>query len=57
MGVTFRMLQLLLALRGGRGWCFAHRAPASLAAHRQLFGPAVEFGHEFSGIVCNAADL
>ena len=58
VGVTFRVLQLLL----GASWrprlvCFAHRAPPKLAAHRQLFGPAVEFGHEFSGIVCNAADL
>ena len=25
--------------------------------HRRLFGRAVEFGHRFSGIVCNATDL
>src|SRR5574337_2066768 len=37
--------------------CFAHRAPASSEVHRRVFGPAVEFGHEFNGIVCNAADL
>ena len=37
--------------------CFSHSAPASLAVHRRVFGPAVEFGHEFNGIVCNAADL
>lgn len=58
IGVTYRVLGLFL----GAGWrprlvCFAHRAPASLAVHRRLFGNAVEFGHEFNGIVCNAPDL
>lgn len=58
LGVMFRVLGVFL----GAGWrprlvCFAHRAPASLAVHRRLFGQAVEFGHEFDGIVCNAADL
>lgn len=58
LGVTYRVLVLFL----GAQWqprlvCFAHRAPASLAAHRRLFGPRVEFGHEFNGIVCNAQDL
>ena len=46
----------------GTGWqprlvCFTHAAPRSLAVHRRVLGPAVEFGHEFNGIVCNAADL
>ncbi|MBL8351124.1 MAG: AraC family transcriptional regulator ligand-binding domain-containing protein [Burkholderiaceae bacterium] len=58
VAVLFRILRLFM----GAGWqprlvCFAHPAPASLAAHRRVFGRAVEFGHEFSGIVCNAADL
>lgn len=58
VGVTFRLLSVFL----GAAWrprlvCFAHRAPASLAVHRRVFGGAVEFGHEFNGIVCNAADL
>ena len=58
IGVTFRVLSVFL----GAGWrprlvCFAHRAPQSLAVHRRVFGRAVEFGHEFDGIVCNAADL
>lgn len=34
--------------------CFSHRAPPSLATHRRVFGDAVEFGHDFNGIVCNA---
>ena len=37
--------------------CFTHPAPANLAVHRRVLGPAVEFGHEFNGLVCNAADL
>jgi AraC-like DNA-binding protein len=58
VGVTFRVLQLFM----GSSWrprlvCFSHASPASTAAHRRLFGDAVEFGHEFNGIVCNAADL
>ena len=58
VAVLFRLLRLFM----GAGWqprlvCFAHPAPVSLAAHRRFFGRAVEFGHEFSGIVCNAADL
>lgn len=58
VGVAFRVLQVFM----GSGWrprlvCFAHRAPPSLAVHRRIFGDAVEFGHEFDGIVCNASDL
>ena len=57
VGVFCRLLPLL-----GAGWrprlvCFTHAAPQSLAVHRRVLGPAVEFGHEFNGIVCNAADL
>lgn len=58
VGVTFRVLQVFM----GSSWhprlvCFSHSAPPSMAAHRRLLGDAVEFGHEFNGIVCNAADL
>jgi AraC-like DNA-binding protein len=58
VGVTFRVLRIFL----GADWrprlvCFSHRAPRSLAVHRQVLGDAVEFGHEFCGIVCNARDL
>ncbi|MEJ8810598.1 AraC family transcriptional regulator ligand-binding domain-containing protein [Variovorax ureilyticus] len=58
IGVTFRVLSVFM----GAGWqprlvCFTHRAPADLRVHRRLFGRAVEFGHEFDGIVCNASDL
>jgi len=58
IGVICRVLQVLL----GAGWqprlvCFTHPRPPSLAVHRRVLGAAVEFGHEFNGIVCNAADL
>ena len=58
VGVTYRVLQILI----GTAWhprlvCFTHTAPARLGVHRRVLGSAVEFGHEFNGIVCNAADL
>lgn len=58
VGVTFRVLQVFM----GANWharlvCFSHPAPATTKAHRRVFGDAVELGHEFNGIVCNAADL
>ena len=58
LAVTYRVLSIFL----GASWrprlvCFAHRAPSSDALHRRVFGGAIEFGHEFNGIVCNATDL
>jgi AraC-like DNA-binding protein len=46
----------------GRQWeplslCFTHRPPASLAAHLAVFGPRLQFGHEFTGLVFFAAEL
>jgi AraC-like DNA-binding protein len=46
----------------GRQWeplsvCFTHRAPASLTAHRAAFGPRLQFGHEFTGLVFYAVEL
>ncbi len=58
VGVTSRLLQVLLGVQWQpRLVCFTHAAPASLKVHQRVLGPAVEFGHEFNGIVCNAADL
>ena len=36
---------------------FTHDAPADLSIHKRLFGCKLEFGSEFNGIVCQAADL
>jgi AraC-like DNA-binding protein len=58
VAVLFRVLRLFM----GAAWhprlvCFSHPPPPTLAVHRRVLGPAVEFNHEFNGIVCNAADL
>ncbi|MCC6194698.1 MAG: AraC family transcriptional regulator ligand-binding domain-containing protein, partial [Burkholderiales bacterium] len=58
VGVTFRVLAIFM----GAGWrprlvCFSHRAPQSMAVHRRVLGRAVEFGHQFNGIVCDMKDL
>ena len=60
-------LALLVTLQNiaffmGPGWrpvsvCLTHSAPRSLAVHRRLLGPRLEFGHEFNGIVFDGADL
>jgi AraC-like DNA-binding protein len=38
-------------------WCFAHRPPPTLATHREVFGPRLQFGHEFTGLVLYATEL
>jgi len=58
VAVLFRVLRVFM----GAAWhprlvCFSHPPPPTLAVHRRVLGPAVEFNHEFNGIVCNAADL
>ena len=58
VAVLFRFLTVFL----GPNWrprrvCFVHAMPKDRSLHRQVFGPAVEFGHEFNGIVFNAGDL
>lgn len=58
MGTTFRVLSIFL----GDSWrphsvTFRHRAPASLAWHRKIFGRAVYFGREYNDIICRALDL
>ncbi|CAG9270915.1 AraC family transcriptional regulator [Paraburkholderia unamae] len=36
---------------------FVHQGPPSLAFHRRFFGCPLEFGSDFNGFVCAAADL
>lgn len=36
---------------------FTHSAPKDLSIHRRVFGCSLEFGSEFNGLVCNAAEL
>lgn len=37
--------------------CFTHDSPTDSGTHRRLFGPVVEFGREFNGIVFYASEL
>lgn len=58
LGVVFRLCRALL----GPQWHpqsvnFTHAAPPDQQVHRRLFGCPLEFGSEFNGIVCLAADL
>ncbi|WP_066742253.1 AraC family transcriptional regulator [Cupriavidus sp. D384] len=58
LGVVFRLCRALL----GPQWHpqsvnFTHAAPPDMQVHRRLFGCPLEFGSEFNGIVCLAADL
>jgi len=58
IGVMFRMLTVFLGLHWRpQSVCFAHSAPKNRAVHWRIFGRRVEFGHDFSGIVCDARDL
>jgi AraC-like DNA-binding protein len=57
--VMCHMLQFLRALAPGARpqlTCFAYPAPPNAALHRQRFG-AVEFDHEFNGLLISKADL
>lgn len=40
-----------------RGVHFSHAAPANVSTHQRVFGPALEFGSEFDGIVVSKDDL
>jgi len=58
VGVIFRMFRAHLGPR----WKpievrFTHAAPAETSVHRRIFDTRVQFGQEFNGIVCAAADL
>jgi AraC-like DNA-binding protein len=58
VGVIFRMFRAHLGPQWKPvGVRFTHAAPADLRVHQRLFGTRVDFGQEFSGIVCAAADL
>lgn len=58
VGVLSRTLRSFL----GDSWrpravCFTHGAPRDLSVHKRIFGPSVEFGREFNGLVCNEENL
>lgn len=58
IGVLFRMCSAVL----GKQWTahsinFTHDAPTDTSVHKRFFRCRVDFGAEFNGIVCHAADL
>ncbi|WP_028218950.1 AraC family transcriptional regulator [Paraburkholderia oxyphila] len=58
LAVMFRLLLFFL----GDEWhpksvCFTHGPPSDRTVHTRIFGPNVEFGHAFTGIVCDVNDL
>ncbi len=58
IGVLFRMCAAVL----GKAWRpssvnFTHSAPPEIGLYKRLFNCNIEFGSEFNGIVCRAADL
>jgi len=58
VGVMLRLMrQFLGAEWRPRRVCFIHEAPQDIATHLRVFGPCVEFRHDFNGIVCGRQDL
>jgi len=58
VGVTYRVMGQLLG-RPKETWLvwFSHSAPKDTTTHQQVFGPRVEFGRDFAGIICASRDL
>ena len=58
LGVLCRMCSALLGTHWRpRSVKFTHEAPPDTSVHRRVLGCTPEFGCEFNGIVCRAADL
>ncbi len=58
IGVLMRLMaQILGAHWQPRRVCFMHDIPADVSEHLAIFGPCVEFRHDFNGIVCSQQDL
>lgn len=58
IGVLLRLMrQVLGAEWNPRRVCFMHEAPRDTRAHLRVFGPCVEFKHDFNGIVCSRGEL
>lgn len=58
LGVMCRFFGLFMGTQWRpRRVCFTHAAPKDRSLHVQMFGPNVEFGHDFNGIVIDAPVL
>jgi AraC-like DNA-binding protein len=58
IGVTHRVMRHLLG-NPRQSWLvwFSHSTPTNMTTHLRVFGPRVEFGRDFNGILCEASDL
>jgi len=58
VGVTYRVMGQLLG-RPRETWLvwFSHSAPKDTTTHQRVFGHRVEFGRDFTGIICASCDL
>jgi hypothetical protein len=54
VGVTYRVMSQLLS-RPEETWLvwFSHSAPKDTTTHQRVFGPRVEVGRDFTGIICS----
>ncbi|MGZ2747986.1 AraC family transcriptional regulator [Burkholderia stagnalis] len=58
LALTFRVLRFFLGVEWRpKALCFTHEPPADRTVHSRVFGPNVEFGHAFTGIICDVNDL
>lgn len=58
LGALMRILRIYLPAQWApRRVCFVHQSPVDVSLHRRMFGPVLEFGAEFDGIICRSADL
>ena len=58
LGALMRILRIYLPSEWSpRRVCFVHQSPVDVSLHRRMFGPVLEFGAEFDGIICKSGDL
>jgi hypothetical protein len=58
IGVTHRVMRQLLG-SPRQSWLvwFSHSTPTNMTTHLRVFGNRVEFGRDFTGILCETSDL
>lgn len=58
LGAVMRVMRIFLPTEWvPKRVCFVHQSPVDISLHRKLFGPSLEFGAEFDGILCKSTDL
>jgi AraC-like DNA-binding protein len=58
LGALVRIIRVLLGDEWApQGMYFSHSAPSDLSLHRRVFNCWMQFGYEFSGLVCHQTDM